>query len=258
MDNPYLNRYMRESRILNPRPASGIENFMNLRDLHTVEVELLEREGNASGGYYNPGVRAGDGTNTHTALLPSLKAQLKTLNDQYKGYEKSVIASGGRPKPPWPSNLEEDRQKVDARIAVCKAEIDKLKELIKPMLEAKEAEETKPFPMKQWGAGELRDGHLIKIGGWDVKMPKGKDVLHIVDKRSPYHLMPVWRFKSQILKAISLEKNYRERLAVKEAIATGNRKIVPKPPQPPVYHHATNTIEYPDYDIKVLRKINTD
>lgn len=251
--NPYVTRYRNESRIISRRAPSGLEDMPNLNDPQDLRSYILQREGNTSGqhqGKYFVGGAFQD------AKIPALKARLKELEDRFKLYIKSEINAGNQKPDQWPSNLEEERQQVMAELIVAEEELKILQDRLDNLPESQEAE-SKPLPRRLWGNCELDgDGILHKIGGWHCEIPENADVLHLME--GPYSGMPVWEFKAKILKAISLEENFRERQATKEALETGQRKVKPKPPASPVYHPDTQVIEYPGFSNQVLKRLKLD
>lgn len=84
----------------------------------------------------------------------------------------------------------------------------------------------------------------------------GEDgVLEIIDKRSRYCGMPVWKFKSQVLRAMGQEFSFRTKKE-EQAVLLEDRKRRPvKYPAPPIYHRATGVLEYPDYHNETIKKL---
>lgn len=259
-DNPELeklvNRYSRESRILNPRGARGIENFMNFNDPQVIRTELIEHKGNQSGEYWNPGRLSGSRSSMHTAVLPSLLDARKALQAMFETYQKSEVAIGNRPPKTWPSNLLDEKIILDAKIRVTELEIEKLEELLKPLEEKKEAEQNEPLARKHWARCELHDGRLVKMAGWRVGFPENEEILHILE--GPFANMPCWMFKSQILKAIQSEESYRRRQELKAAEAEERRPRPVAKVLTPTWNPESKQISYEGYSNATIKRIKVD
>jgi hypothetical protein len=107
---------------------------------------------------------------------------------------------------------------------------------------------------RYWGAGRLKDGVLVELGGFKVS-PEKDGILRIDVPRSDHNGIEVWRFKNQIVKPMSWEFAYLEREEVKAARKDRRPvKIIPYP-EAGIWSRKTYEIEYPGYSEKTLEKI---
>jgi hypothetical protein len=77
----------------------------------------------------------------------------------------------------------------------------------------------------------------------------------IIDQRSKYCGLPVWRFKSEVLKARGLEWNRRLRQEEDEAYSQNRKRNPVEFPADPILNRETGTIEYPGYSNETMRKL---
>ena len=77
----------------------------------------------------------------------------------------------------------------------------------------------------------MRHGVLVEIGPWKVE-PDAEGLLRISDPDSPYHTMPVWRFRAEVTKPMSMEFVHRHKKEETEAVAEGRPKRKVKYPEP--------------------------
>lgn len=188
-----------------------------------------------------------------TESVTAMEGKLESVTTAWESYKSRMLNEGHEEPTEMPQDIKERYDTFKSRIAVRKLECEHVKQKI---VQAKNrAGETElPKITKPLGSGKLRNGVLQTIDGLQVK-PNADNVLCIADKRSKYNGMPVWQYRSQVVKAFTLEKNYRMRLEAKVAKSEGRPfKKVSNPPVPH-YNQKTGTLEYPGYSNKVIQKL---
>ncbi len=262
--NMYMQKFRSGSQVLNPVNNSLNRSFIP-SDINNLKTWLLEIQGNGNGEYYDPrNAQSYPGDKIRErGFAPSkivrLQDELKHLEEQHNKYVEGRLASG-YPKPTeWPERALHQKKTVEARIQVANEEIDKLKELI-AKLEQKKAEGKGKHLLgdpRYWSAGNLRDGILVQVGPWKVK-PDEEGLLRISDPTSPYDSMPVWQFRSQVVRPMYQEFKYRRehqtQLAKKNGVMCG---AVPYP-KPPKFDKASGQLEYSNYHNNIIKKIKQE
>lgn len=188
-----------------------------------------------------------------TESVTAMEEKLQSVNQDWESYKSRLLNEGYAEPSTMPQDIKNRYGELKARIAVRKLEIEHLK--LKIVETKNKAGETKLAKIgKPIGAGKLRNGILQRIDEQVVK-PNADRVLCIDDKRSKYNGMPVWQYRSQVVKAFTLEKNYRMRQEAQ------NAKLEERPckkvsnPSVPYWNQKTGTLEYPGYSNKVIRKL---
>jgi hypothetical protein len=268
MENRFLEKYRKESQVLNP-----VNNVMNdpfiPSDLNNLRTHLYKIQGvpGQNGNFYDPtngqsfpGDKAGQ-----KGFVPSkqarLKNQLRELGKEFEKYVRQRVAEGEKPPTAWPPHLEDKKLELEAKIQITSEEIEKLKELITTVEERQKTARPSLIsgnPM-YWGTGRLQDGQLVEIAGWRVAMDETKGVLCIQDETSPYNGLEVHRFKALVVNPAHMEYRLRHRKEAAEALAQNRPRKTVNFPAVPVYNRQSDTLEFPgDWDPSVIRKIKIE
>ena len=200
MDNQYLERYRRESYILDHnRNATYMNPSVVPGNLDNLKSHLLRIRGNSDGNYFD----------SHFKPMPStltiLKEKQKELEQKWEQYRTDQLNLGNKRPQKWPPEMQEEKEKLNARTQVCTEEISWLEQKLQEAMEQqKKAKPSLLVHPRNWGSFNLKDNVVISAGPWSVS-PNEEGLLCIDDEDSPYHSMPVWRFKSEILKPMSQE-----------------------------------------------------
>jgi len=202
--------------------------------------------------------------NFQRSLIGRQKDKLSDLQGRFTEWQNKIRNQGDLPPKEWPEFLANERNRIEAKIQVYNEEVVELKRRLKEAedIEASvkpEESECLPTDKGLWGNGRLRNGMLVSIGGQKTAMKNmnadeenedGKDpeyIMCIADDRSPYNNMEVWRFKSEVMKALSIEMGYRQRLENKRAKAEDRAaKILRSWPEAPSWDAKTKTVTLPD------------
>jgi len=250
--NPYLQRYRAESLILGKRNATWLNQPVLEGDPSNLKSHLLQIRGGEDGHYFN----------SHNKRIPSrmvlLEEQLKEVEQKWNNYCQDRL-NVGEPKPViWPEHLQEQKDRLEAKLQVANEEVRWLS------IHLQKAEDQKPESRgnllsnpRYWGTGNLRDGHLVRIAGWDVA-PDDTGLLRISDPTSPYDGIEVWRFKAQVVNPMHYENRLRGRKETKEALEKNRSKKSIPFPKPPTFDPVSGNIEYQGYSNETIRKIKID
>ncbi len=227
-------------------PSVIIGNITNL------ERHLLQIKGNEKGIYFDSHFRE---TPASLSILQEKQKELEKKWEQY-GVDQLKI---GNPRPKqMPVQMQEESDKIAARIQVCNEEIEWLEKHLKLAQEqkAKSRGSLLTHP-KYWGGSELKDGILVSIGPWDVK-PDEQGMLRISDQDSPYFSMPVWKFKAEILNPMSNENNHRHYTEEKAAVAEDRKRKKIEYPEPGIWNKESDLIEYSGYSNNTIKKLKQE
>jgi len=191
------------------------------------------------------------------ATIPMLKEHLQSFDVAFEQLQQDRINQGRPPITEWPSDLQAEKARFEARIIVANEEYQWLQERFKIASESVEKEQNPGMPpnRKNWnGSRVLVQGILKQIDGQLVDL-SNDGILIIEDQRSPYDQMPVWRYEIDVVGAMHEEYRRRKR---KEDKAAEKENRPRKPvgfPAAPIFNRKTDSIEYVNYSTKTLRKI---
>lgn len=122
--NPFLERYKNQSVILNPGNRDVMAEIPIEGSVDSLESYIMRIEGgeNGSGKYWRP-----QSSQWITAELPTLKTQLREINQRIDTWRKGQMNLGNSPNGKIPEHLQERRQMVEAQISINEMELDWLK-----------------------------------------------------------------------------------------------------------------------------------
>ncbi len=258
-NNTYLERYRKQSIILDGnRNGSDLNQPLILGDVNNLKSHLRQLLGGGEASE-NPGFYwAPDKRLMVPGKIKRLKEELTGLEQQFDKYAQSRLLIG-EPRPQvWPDDLQEKKLKTEARLQIAFEEQKELERLLAQALEqqAKSRPSLLTHP-KYWGSGQLKDGVLVEIGPWNVK-PDSEGLLRISDTDSPYDTMPVWRFKSEILKPMGNEFAHRHKQEETEAVKLTRPRRKVNYPIPGRWSKESDLIEYEGYSNVVIKKLKQE
>jgi len=228
-------------------PTVVIGNADNLRG----HLRLIK--GNEQGQYFD----------SHHKETPStltiLKEKQKTLQQKWEKHCTDQLKIGNpRPKQ-MTSEFQEEKDKLEARLAVAKEEIrwleDKLQEA---QTQQKDSRPSLLMAPQHWGSGQLQNGILTEIGPWKVAMHPEKKVLCIRDDSSPYDGLEIHRFKALVVRPMSMEHVRLNKAEEQAAVAENRKRKKVAYPQPPSWNPETDLIEYHGIDNSIIKKLKQE
>ena len=257
--NIYLDRYRMQSTILaGNRNSSNLNQPLipgNKSNLESHLRQLLggDQKSEQPGFYWAP-----DQRKWIPDRIPSLREQLAGLEKKFEEHTLSELNIGNSKPRVWPDHLLEQRDRLNAKLQVAEEEQRELERL----LEQAEEQQKKARPSllthpRNWGSGSLRHGVLESIGPWSVS-PNEEGLLVIDDESSPYHTMPVWRFKSEILKPMGMEFARRHKQEEQNAVAETRTRRKVSYPEPGIWRKESDLIEYESYSNEVIKKLKRE
>lgn len=250
-NNQFLERYRRESFILeHNRNATFMNPSVIPGNKVNLESHLLRIRGNTQGVYFDSGFKA------QIPTLIILREKQKALAEKWEQHCQDQLKIGNAKPKHMPAAMQEESDKIMARIQVCNEEIAWLEaELQKVVDDQKKNHGSLLTHPRNWGSSQLRDGQLVEIGPWRVA-PDETGLLRISDSSSPYDTMEAWRFKAEVLNPMSQEYILRCRNEVKAAEKEKRKRQVVPYPTPPTYDSVNDHVEYPaDYGPSIIRKL---
>ena len=253
-NNQYLERYRRESYILeHNRNATYMNPSVIIGNTDNLKSHLLRIKGNSDGIYFDSHFKETPST------LTILREKQKALEQKWEQHCLDQLKIGNvRPKQ-MPAEMQEESDKLIARVKVTEEEISWLEQKLQEAQEqqAKSKGSLLEHP-RHWGSGSLRHGVLESIGPWCVGMHPEKKVLCIQDDSSPYNGLEIHRFKALVLNPMGMEFAYRHKQEEKAAVAEGRPKKVVKYPDPPSWNPETDVIEYYGISNAVIKKLKQE
>ena len=251
--NIYIEKYRKESIILDGnRNGNSLNQPVVIGNPDNLKSHLLQIRGNENGVFFD--------SHHHEvpARITTLREQEQKLEKEWKAHLQERINLGERPPQEWPLHLQDRKDRLAAKKLVAEEEIEWLEQKLQ------EAEEQKAKSRgsllthpKYWGGGSLRNGILESVGPWQVSQNED-GMLCINDETSPYHTMPVWRFRSQITNPMSMEYSHRLRSEERNALAEGRKRNVVGYPKPPVWSKDSDLIEYEGYHNDIIKKLKQE
>ncbi len=252
--NQLIARYRKESPVFNPQAGNVYKPFILSGDPASMQSYLVQLVGGTKqpGEFYNT-----DKNRWEPAMIPMLEAALESIPEKFERAKQDEMNRRNPPLTAMPSRLAEEKDRMEAQLQIAKEEVGFLEKEIEAAKKKKDPEPPAILPRKQWNTVKFnKEGVMQSIAGWKVAEDKGKKLLCIQDARSLFDGLPVWKFKSGVLRAIELESSYRRRKAIREEVETGKPRQPFKAPATPIYDHKSGTLKYPGYSEKVLEKIN--
>ncbi len=239
--------------MLNVTPAASMMSVpVVASDADNLKSHLLRIKGDDNGQYFNSQYKP------MPSKLTLLKTQETELQKQWERHCQQQVNYGNPVPQGMTPELQERKDKLDAKRIVCEEEIRWLQEKIKEAEAVKAAREKKKVQPRFWGSGQLRDGILIEFCGWSVgKNEEG--ILCIDDPDSPYNSCPVWKLKSQIVNPMHAEFRLRQWKETQAALDENRKRREVRFPKPPTFDHRSGNIEYPgSYDPSTIRKLKLE
>ena len=249
MDNRFIERYRDQSIILGNRNGNTLNQPVIEGNVSNLQSHLMQIKGNEQGIYFDSHHKE------VLATLTTLREQEKELAQRWDQHCTDQLKIGNlRPKRMTPK-MQEQQDKISARLQVTEEEIEELERLLSAAMkqQAKSKGSLLTHP-KHWGSGSLRNGVLESIGPWTVE-PDSEGLLRISDPDSPYHTMPVWRFKAEILKPMSMENVYRHKQEETEALKLNRPRQKVMYPIPGKWNKDSDLIEYENYHNDIIKKL---
>jgi len=252
--NIYLERLRRESYILDHnRNATHMNPSVIIGNKTNLESHLLQIRGNEQGIYFDSHFRETPPT------LTILKEKQKELEKKWEKFCTDQLKIGNARPKQMPEEMQQESDKIAARIQVCHEEIEWLEKHLKQAMEQQSKSKgsllTHP---KHWCSGSLRHGVLESVGPWTVGMDEEKGVLCITDPDSPYLGIPVYRFRAEITKPMSQEFSQRLRTEEKAALAENRKRKQVSYPKPGIWRKESDFIEYESYSNEVIKKLKRE
>jgi hypothetical protein len=254
-DNHYTEKYRRESIILDGnRNGSDLNQPLIPGNINNLKSHLLQLVG-ADKDSENPGHYLAPENKWIPGRIPWLREQLAELEKKFKDHALAELKIGNAKPKVWPDHLQEQKDRLDAKLLVAEEEQKELYRLIDAaQIQQKKAKPSLLTAPQHWGSSQLRDGQLIEIGPWSVS-PNDEGLLCIDDEDSPYHTMPVWRFKSEILKPMGLEFALRHKQDETESLKLQKPRQKVMYPMPGSWNPKTDLIEYSGYSNNTIKKL---
>jgi len=147
---------------------------------------------------------------TEKEIIPDLEKRLTGCNERFESYCIQQVNSGRDRPEDWPTQLLDERAKLEAMVDLRKREVEFLKEKLEQIYlkpEQKRAEDAM-LAYGSIGTGRLQDGVLVEIDG----QPCGftADGILIITK-GPYEGMRVADYRRYIVTPYVEERNRRLR-----------------------------------------------
>ena len=249
-NNPYIERCRRESYILEfNRNRTHLNPSVIEGNPDNLKSHLLQIKGNDQGVYFD---------SRHKEVpsgLSRLKEQEQALEKEWKQHVESRINQGEKPPKKWPLDLQDKKDRLEARKMVAEEEVKWLEEQLVKAEEEKHKREKKPANSRLSGAGRLSNGVLVEFCDWPVSK-NSEGILAINDPSSPFNTMEIWRLKSEVLNPLDAEHRLRQREEVKAALAENRKRNHVAYPSVPVYIKEKDQIQYPgNYHNETIKKL---
>lgn len=251
--NIFLERFRGQSIILNGnRQGSDLNQPVIVGNPSNLQSHLMQIRGNENGIYFDSHHKE------VPATLSTLKKKKKELQQRWEQHCVDQLKIGNRKPQIWPQDLQEEKLRLEARRMVANEEVrwleDKLQEAQEAQSKSKGSLLSHP---KFWGATQLQENRVTQIGPWSVE-PDSEGLLRIADPDSPYNTMPVWRFKSEILKPMGLEFAHRHKQEETEAVAEARKRKKVLYPAPGKWNKENDLVEYENYSNETIKKLKQE
>ena len=253
MNNTYIDRYRRESIILaGNRKGADLNQPVVEGNVSNLKSHRLQIKGNEQGIFYDSHHKE------VPATLTTLKEKQKELEQRWESHCVDQLKLGNRKPQIWPKELQEEKLKLEARRIVAMEEVRWLEEKLQEAQEQqKKARPSLLSAPQHWGSSQLQNGVLVSIGPWKVE-PDSEGLLRISDQDSPYDTMPVWRFKSEILKPMGNEFAHRHKQEETEAVKLTRPRRKVNYPIPGRWSKESDLIEYENYSNATIKKLKKE
>lgn len=224
------------SYILSPRPFDSRAPVIDANNPQDLRRELSQLEG-------------------PEGKIQNLEDDLKQIIAKFREIQGRAIDAGNEIPEIMDDGMQEEYQRIAARLEVAKEELTWLNSKLEKALQNQPKPDVQPISAPEfWSISTLKGGQLQAVGGHLVS--KNEDgIFCIDDERSQYSGMPVWRFKSEVSNPIHWEYSNRQRAEAAAALEANRPRKAVKFPSVPLYNPETGVIEYQDYMNETMKKL---